>query len=461
MMARLPHARQGNWFHLSKPITKVQLVLVLAISSVLLSINPVVAEDIEAEMRIELEGNTFSIFGGKGEDPELITVQDTDAEDLLVGFMQNHGPFYVRTVNHFYGEQEKPLFDINNETAVTAADYADPAEDGIDHTFTPLAELPRVESSDFTLGTVIVVGADSASLAWNAPEGTQDVEVFLNDKPVQNDIDGVELNNLKPNSVYEVSVSYRDSVSVEGGVSIREDLHLIHTLPPVIGNPTTNRKEARKIATLASSYEAKAVRFVTFLKNDFYPAGWMSTVGCATPHTWFFKGDGRSYSRPSGPTLIYSHPSFRTGLDVIADLDAPPAYQGVHEVKDTGITRRYNESKRYVDQDKASTAGMVVQNPTASAYNYVKFGVSHEVGDPFCWIGKIRYALPLVEIFKSGTVSLSGSRQPIPTFEFYASFSTPSGSTYWANLYRKDEGDLICLLGACPSQNIKKTYTAR
>lgn len=215
-MARLAYARQGNWFHLSKPITKVQLALGLAISSVLLSINPVVAEDIEAELTIELEGKNFSIFGSKGENPELITVQDTDAEDLLVGFMQNHGAFYVRTVNHFSGEQEKPLFDIHNQPAVTAADYTDPAEDEKDHAFTPLAELPSLKSSDFTLGTVIAVGSDGASLAWNAPEGTQDVEVFLNDKPVQNDINGVVLNNLKPNSIYEVSVSYRDSVSVEG-----------------------------------------------------------------------------------------------------------------------------------------------------------------------------------------------------------------------------------------------------
>ena len=104
---------------------------------------------------------------------------------------------------------------------------------------------------------------------------------------------------------------------------------------------------------------------------------------------------------------------------------------------------------------------MVVQNPTVSANNYVKFGVSHEVGDPFCLAGKIRYALPLVEIFKFGTISLSGSRQPIPTFEFYGSFASPSGTSYWATLYRAAEGDLFCLLGTCPSENIRKRYTAR
>lgn len=101
---------------------------------------------------------------------------------------------------------------------------------------------------------------------------------------------------------------------------------------------------------------------------------------------------------------------------------------------------------------------MVIQNPTVSADNYIKYGVSHEVGDPYCWIGKIRYAVPLVEIYRSGTVSISGSRQPIPAFEFYALFSTPTNN-YWVTLYTGHEGDLICLLGFCPSQNISKTYS--
>lgn len=149
----------------------------------------------------------------------------------------------------------------------------------------------------------------------------------------------------------------------------------------------------------------------------------------------------------------------RTGLEVYAELDAPVAHQGIAYKKRIGATKRYDENKNYVDSKTADSKGIVVQNPTTSANNYVKFGVSHEIGDPYCVVGKIRYSLSLVQIYKSGTISISGSRQPIPTFEFYGSFIRSNGTSYWSTLYRVAESSLGCLLGTCISEDIKKTAT--
>lgn len=322
--------------------------------------------------------------------------------------------------------------------------------------FIPIDDVPEVNPDELKLGTVIAVNANSASLAWTAPEGATAVSVLLDGKEAKASERGVELKNLEPASEHEVTVTFTMG-SGEGLVSLREDTHTIQTLQEGLANPFESSDAANIVAAAASMKTAKAVRLVTFLKNNYYPSGWMGTAGCFTNPSWYFKGDNRGYSAPTGPTPVDTHPSYRTGLEVIAELQAPAAYQGIYTNKKVGLTKRYDANKNFIDSKRAANTGMVVQNPTKSVNNYVKFGVSHEIGDPYCWVGKIRYSLPLVQIYKSGTISLSGSRQPIPTFEFYGSFVRSNGTSHWLTLYRGAEESLFCLTGGCISQNISKT----
>lgn len=409
-------------------------------------------------LEIKLEKDKFLVLLENGDTAELINMKDTAAEDIFVGFSRGTDAFYVRTVNHFSGAKENPLFNIDLETIGDNPELIDFEENAYVQEFIPKDKLPQVESSEFELGTVISVGTDFITVAWNAPKGTESVSVLFDGRPAETNKNGFVISGLRSNSKYHLDIEF-SKIKGEKLETIRQDFHVVHTLPKGLGDPSLDNRIAEEIARFSASSKAKAVRMVTFLKNDYYPAGWMSQVGCGTNQNWYFKGDNRDYYKPAGPVPLPTHPSFRTGLEVVAELDAPSALQGVYINKMVGTTKRYDEHKNFVDSATASSNGIVVQNPTVSADNYVKYGVSHEIGDPFCWIGKIRYSLPLVEVYKSGTVSLSGSRQPIPAFEFYASFIPSSGASYWATLFRGHEGDLVCLLGICPSQNISQTHS--
>ncbi len=110
-------------------------------------------------------------------------------------------------------------------------------------------------------------------------------------------------------------------------------------------------------------------------------------------------------------------------------------------------------------QGTAAAGGIVFQNPTVSANNYLSLGISHEVGNPFCTFGAIRYSVPVVKIWKNGTMSISGSRQPVPHHEAYGLFTNSNGTQAWATMYRGSNGGFGCVSGLCVSDNISKTHT--
>lgn len=434
--------------YLSIPLS-VGLVIAFA------SVTPAMAdnETDEALTAVTLEREEFAVLDDGGNEVKLSTTEESDTEEISVGYSQDAGATYVRTVNYFTGSEETEEYTPNE----TPTEIADVEGDLIEQEFLPAADLPEVAPTELELGTVIAVNSSSATLAWTLPEGADSVSVLLDGLPVENDGSGVTISDLQPDSVHEIVVGF-SSEEGESAVSVREDTHIVETLPEGLASPLKSRATAKAVTAKAARSKAKAVRFVTFLARDFYKAD-LGGLACNTPTNWFFKGDNRTYSLPSGPTTIDSHPSMRTGLEVYAELDAPVAYQGIIYKKRIGTTKRYDGNKKYVDSKTADSKGIVVQNPTKSANNYVKFGVSHEVGDPYCAVGKIRYSLSLVQIYKSGTISISGSRQPIPTFEFYDSFIRSNGTSYWSTLYRGAESGLACLLGACSSQDIKKSAT--
>lgn len=66
---------------------------------------------------IKLNGNDFSVSTITGNRINLISVVDTNAEDIFAGFSEESDALYIRTVNHFTGPHEKPLFDMQNPSA--------------------------------------------------------------------------------------------------------------------------------------------------------------------------------------------------------------------------------------------------------------------------------------------------------------------------------------------------------
>jgi hypothetical protein len=128
-------------------------------------------------------------------------------------------------------------------------------------------------------------------------------------------------------------------------------------------------------------------------------------------------------------------------------------------VKSVGETKKLNWAYNVIDRRSASSNGMVFQNPKRSG-DLVTFGISHEVGDPFCVAGAVRYSLSSVKIYRSGTVTIQGSRQPVPAHEAYARFSNSSGAETWRTLYQASGPSFACLMPAvCLSENINASVT--
>lgn len=159
---------------------------------------------------------------------------------------------------------------------------------------------------------------------------------------------------------------------------------------------------------------------------------------------------------------LYSDPwsqqSSRTGARVKADF-IPGGGGYLQTAKHVNPTKKYNSSNQLIDSRQAGTGGIVFQNPTIGT-NYLSLGISHEVGNPFCALGAIRYSLPSVQIWGSGTIAISGSRQPVPAHEAYGLFRYSAGFYLWQPMYWGPQGDFFCLSGGCPSQNINATFSS-
>lgn len=245
--------------HLSIPLS---LGLVVALASV----TPAIAnsETDEPLKTVTLEGENFAVLDDGGNEVKLSTRKESDAEDILVGYSQDAGASYVRTVNYFTGDEEAAEFGPNE----APTEISDVEGDLIEQEFIPLEELPEVAPDELELGTVIAVNSSSATLAWTFPNGADQVSVLLDGLPVEHDESGVTISGLLPDSIHEVTVGFSSGAG-DSSVSVREDTHIIETLPAGLANPLISRATSKAVTAKAVTSKAKAVRFVTFLANDF------------------------------------------------------------------------------------------------------------------------------------------------------------------------------------------------
>ncbi|WP_146076181.1 hypothetical protein [Rathayibacter rathayi] len=368
------------------------------------------------------------------------------------------------------------LVDVDGEAALVTVQYrpigdlggrAEPASSNqADDSGTTTAPAPSMTTIDGTIfssgnfgGTVdrgerleaapdfaSAITAESASFDWDT-SGSPEYSVLRDGDEIGSSTDGKFTDSsLQPGLSYDYLLE--GEADKLGNVASRS--LTVRTL-----GENANRSD-QVLQPLGYQPYTTAYDYKTFIPND-KVNNFAAQLGCGLGSDEFFKGDNRNFIGP-GAGAPYRTPSYRTQMFLNVNWDNTAPYDLTY-VKSVGPTRKLNSSGDVIETRTASDAGMVFQNPTRSG-NLVTFGVSHEVGDPFCVAGAVRYSLTWVKIYRSGSVSIEGSRQPVPSHEAYARFSSSNGSESWKTLYQATGTNFNCLLPAiCASENIKETVS--
>ena len=318
-------------------------------------------------------------------------------------------------------------------------------------------ELPIIKRADMEVAFVSAVASSVVSLAWAPSAGAREYVVFRDGTEVERTAGPTFLDeNVESDSelTYEIVAEVEATDSTEASRSTR-------TVPiSVLSDDAQDfTRSDGSLAPLTYQLYTTAFIYKTFITNQYVQVGAMEAAGCFLSGAAvgdYFGGDNRYYATP-GIGAPWTTPSFRTMAFMNVNWDNPAPYDLI-SAKQVGPTHLYDSSFGLKGTLTASANAIVFQNPSHSG-NYVVFGISHEVTNPWCAYGAIRYSLPYVEIYRSGTVSIEGSRQPVPAHEAYARFNTSSGAEVWLSLYQGAQGDFVCLTGVCAAESINASRT--
>ncbi|MFT4137012.1 hypothetical protein [Microbacterium sp.] len=321
-------------------------------------------------------------------------------------------------------------------------------------------DLPLADTSAMEVVFVSAVTSSSVSLAWSSPAEGAEFTILRDGAPISTTVEHDFVDRtVVPSTSYTYEISAKTNGSKERSSWQYSRTIPLYTLPSSTGKISSG---SGPIAPL--TYQAYTTAFIykTFITQKYVSAGIMEAAGCGLSggvgYGDQFSGDNRGFQLP-GPGAPGVTPSYRSMAFLNVNWDNPYPWDVVWTYG-VGATKLYDKFGNLKDTRYASTNGIVFQNPS-HAGNYAHFGLSHEVGNPFCPPGgAIRYSLPSVEFYRSGTVSVSGSRMPVPAHEAYARFSNSSGSEVWRTLYRGNQGSFTCLIPFfCASENINASYS--
>lgn len=318
-------------------------------------------------------------------------------------------------------------------------------------------DMKPLEASDFSLARVISVSPNSISIAWTEKADAHRYEVLLDGQLIStNQKSGVTLTGLTSEKHYTVEVQAIGYVDGSEHVTDNSAHHIY--VPSKQKSDNLNEVRFTDVLPAATGTSARALRYVTFITNNRVPADLLSTFLCDLSSGDSSGGDNRGFSLPVSPIPVEAGPSFRTGFEVIADFNAPPAYQTIYQTRAVSPTKKYNSSGTLVETRQAPNTGMVLQNPQLLPDSYATFMMSHSVGNRFCDSGAIRYNVSSAHIYNSGTITVNGTRHPVPAHEMYGLFNN-AGTYQWSTMYRGNQGDFWCLSGLCPVQSISNQIT--
>ncbi|MDQ1124921.1 hypothetical protein [Microbacterium trichothecenolyticum] len=309
-------------------------------------------------------------------------------------------------------------------------------------------DIAALDESSLDVLVSTATGSSSFSAAW-AADGATSYEIYR---------DGQFVTKTDRHSFADAGLeSDRDYVYVaraaDGSTAGTETIFQAHTLPSDASRIAQSSRSP--VQTLAVPREASWFVYNTFIQQDKVAWDIYKAVGgqCAGVPGDQYGGDNRSFRTPLVGEDPWASGSLRTGARVKIDFGSA----AVIEQKNVGTTYLYNSSGGVKETRTASTAGITFSERSVGATLY-KVRIQQQVGNPFCQYGAIR-ANVYVNIWKSGTMQINGSRHPVPAHEAYGLFTNSSGGQYWLRMYEGAQGDFHCVSGTCPEQVIGRTHT--
>lgn len=249
-------------------------------------------------------------------------------------------------------------------------------------------------------------------------------------------------------SVYEYQI---DSVQDDGLTASKTLL----VAPAEAGSQTSSPGGVVSRLT-TQTYNSKAV-YRTFIRDARVSLDFAATWGCGQQWTSnrTFGGDNRGFKTPPFNTP-WDDTSSRTSVFLNVNWDNPYPYD-VLWVKEVGTTHLY-EGSTLIEERTASDTGIKIEEAYSTSA-YAQARVNHDVGNPFCSAGSIKYNV-MFRWYRNGTFEVVGWRQPAPAHEVYGGWDTGTGSINWHQFGRYDNEGFGCLAGGCANRtiNVTKSY---
>lgn len=447
------------------------VVLTVGVAGMALTPVAAAAQDVDDPLDLRLQASGASVATADGtelsqeiasESPaEKISVFGASEDDVQRGDLP-HGEAsgYLLEQNDHTGLGTEPLYNTDEEVDPDLIEAEGVEGDLVETETIKQSEMEPLTAEDFEPARAIAVTDSTISMTWELPDDAGSTTVLLEGAEVEHDGQDLALTGLTPGSVYQIELTHLSNVGDEQEV-VRTDTHFLKTVAAGTVSPLVDDGAKQAVETAADYTRALAIRYRTFIMDSEVPSDVLTTVGCpGVPTNYYFGGDNRTYSHPGVYSVVETDVPSRSILQVKAELDAPPEYQDLIIDKKIGATHVLDENKDHVGTKTASADGIVVQNPQIATDSYARFGVSHEVTNPHCLAGAIRYTLNEVQIYKSGTITVEGSRVPVPAHELYGSFVNSDGTAQWRNMYRGAQGDFNCLIGTCVNEPVNGDASA-
>lgn len=222
--------------------------------------------------------------------------------------------------------------------------------------------------------------------------------------------------------------------------------------------PVTTLGGPERISSLTYQTYSSQALYRTFIADARVSMDIMVAAGCGQlfqgPYR-SFGGDNRSYAFPSRSTP-YDGVSSRTSVALNVNWDSPAPYDVVW-VKEIGETKLYDQNT-VIERRTASDSGISITEVTSSSA-YAQARVGHDVGNPFCVAGAIKYNV-MFRWYRNGTFEVIGWRQPVPHHEIYGGWDNGSGLINWHTFGLFPNEGFGCLTGSCGTRtvNITRSY---
>jgi hypothetical protein len=408
---------------------KKQLAFVVVAATVVVASAGVgsAAADPPTDVPVIVDLSDTTSFEDINEDAVLV-LEDDDSdlgERIVDGELDSGTPVQIRiysldpTADFDLEDVEDAMEDAELNSSETEVEPSEEVFEAEEAEPTPLTYEPTLASA-VTPTTISVTWSDLAteapSLVFLDGEGlTETTEPFF------------AITDLQPETEYTVEV--RPAITNDGEAPLS---HVLTLTTLSASGPVANR------TTPQTSTEFNMRTFIAPATVD-DPLNFGCTL---TPGT-VFGGDGRSYTAPSSAV------DYRTMMAVSVNWGA----QTMSVVKDTGLSRLYVNNV-LVAAKEAPTTGMKFEEQQISS-TFAKVRLNHSAGDPFCAIGAVSYNV-VVNMWRSGIVSVIGQRMPVPNFEGWMRWS---GGTWKPVLLLQNHG-FACLVAICGYQSINASAQA-